>query len=324
MLDVIGFGAINLDIIYHVGSLSAISVNGIDLLPGREFSVTSDEFSRILHAVEQRGTLKIRTGGGSAANTVVALSSMGFETGFIGKVGHDLDGEWLRAEMRGVNLQGIVSGGRSGRCLCILDVSQDRSLFLDTNTNDTLSSEEIDYGYATNARYIHLTSFVGEKPFLAQRALVDSVSPPTQISFDPGEVYTSRGSDCLSPFFEKSLVVFVTEREIEMLTGLDFARGSRSLLGMGPSIVVCKRGERGVHVLADDQHFDLPAESTTVTDNTGAGDVFNAGFLAGLLMNRPLRDCARFATRIATRSLTGYGRSRYPERGDLAFLDRPE
>ena len=324
MLDVIGFGAINLDMIYQVDSLSEISADGIELLPGRELSASPGTFSRVLQSLEKRGVLKTESGGGSAANTIVALSRMGFEAGFVGKVGEDAEGERLRAEMEGVDLRGIVSGGVSGKCLCILDARQDRSIFLEPNTNDTFSPEKIDFHYATNTRYIHLSSFVGEKPFLAQMALAERVHPPAQISFDPGEVYARRGLQYLTPLFEKSSVVFVTENEIETLTGLNFVEGSRRLLELGPSIIVCKRAERGVHVLSHNEWFDLPVEPADVIDNTGAGDVFNAGFLAGLLMNRPLLDCTSFGTRIAARSLAGYGRSRYPERKDLVFFDKPE
>jgi len=84
MLDVIGFGAINLDMIYEVDSISAISAEGIDFLPGSEFFSSCQVFSKILQSVERQGSLKTKGGGGSAANTVVALSRMGFETGFVG------------------------------------------------------------------------------------------------------------------------------------------------------------------------------------------------------------------------------------------------
>ncbi len=322
MHDVIGFGAINLDLIYQVDSLSDISGEEIGLLPGKELSAGPEVFSTILQKVEERGILKLKSGGGSAANTIVALSLMGFKTGFVGKVGNDPEGQKLLSDMVGVDLWGVVSGGKSGRCLCILDKKQDRSILLEPNTNDTLAVEEIDFRYATNARYIHLTSFVGEKPFLAQKALTERVYPPAQISFDPGEVYVRRGLEYLEPLLRKSALVLATDREIEMLTGLDFVDGSRRLLELGPSIVVCKRGERGVHVSSQTGSFDLPAESTDVIDNTGVGDVFNAGFLAGLLMNRPLLECASFGSQLAARSLTGYGRSRYPERKDLEFFSK--
>ncbi len=320
MQDVIGFGAINLDMIYLVDSLTEVSGDGIEFLPGREFCVTSEMFSTALQRVQEKGFLGIESGGGSAANTIVALSRLGFDTGFVGKVGRDPEGRVLLAQMEGVDLRGIVSEGTSGRCLCVLDANQDRSIFLETNTNDTLSFEEIDFHYATNARYVHLTSFSGEKPFLAQVALAETACPPTRISLDPGEVYASRGLEYLKALLERSFIVFVTETEVKMLTGLGFMDGSRRLLDLGPSIIVCKRSEAGVHIVSRDGWFDLSAERVEVLDNTGAGDVFNAGFLAGILTNRPLKDCACFGTRLAARSLAGYGRSRYPKKQDLAFF----
>ena len=55
-------------------------------------------------------------------------------------------------------------------------------------------------------------------------------------------------------------------------------------------------------------------------DNTGAGDVYNAGFLAGILREKPLSDCLAFAHMVAIKSLGGYGRKRYPDAGDIREL----
>ncbi|MBW2057655.1 MAG: hypothetical protein JRJ26_09205 [Deltaproteobacteria bacterium] len=324
MLDVIGFGAINLDLIYQIDSLSDLSGQGIELQPGRELWAPPEIFSRVLERVKQRGVMKTASGGGSAANTIVALARMGFKTGFIGKVGEDREGRRLRDEMEGVDLRGILVGGASGKCLSILDGNRDRAILLKTGANDTLSADEIDFGYARDARYIHLTSFLAEEPFLAQRALAEQIQPPARISLDPGEVYARRGLTDLLPLLERTFVLFVTEREIHVLTGLDRFQGSRRLLEVGPSMVVCKRGEKGVYFLSRDEEFELPAQSVDVRDNTGAGDVFDAGFLAGLLMGRPLRESASFATRIAAKSLTGYGRTRYPGREDPGFFEGPD
>ena len=141
---------------------------------------------------------------------------------------------------------------------------------LEPNTNDTLGIEEIDWRYATRARYIHLTSFVGERPFLAQKALVEQVQPSNRITFDPGEVYARRGLEALRPLVEKSYVIFATDREIKRLTGLDFDSGSKRLLEMGPSIIACKRGPGGVHVLSHQDRISLPTEAVDVVDQLPA------------------------------------------------------
>jgi ribokinase len=320
MLDVIGFGALNLDFIYEVDSLDRIAAGEPELRPGRELDTDAGSFLRIQEKVDRLGRFRVQAPGGSAANTISALSRMGFRTGFIGKVGIDPEGQALLAEMKGTDLRGVVRGDRSGRCLCILDADRDRFMMLQPNANDNLSEEEVNHGFAGAARYVHLTSFVGEAPFAAQKALVAQMSPAVQMTFDPGEIYARRGLDASRPIIQRCQVIFSTEKEIEALTGEGCVSGSQRLLGMGPSIIACKRGERGVSLFTHTDRIDLPPEPVEVVDNTGAGDVFNAGFLAGLLLNRPLIECGRFGIRIASRSLRGFGRSHYPNKEDLAFF----
>jgi ribokinase len=196
-------------------------------------------------------------------------------------------------------------------------------MMLQPNANDTLTETEIDVGYASKGRYVHMSSFVGEDPFLAQRTLVEQLPSSVRITFDPGEVYARRGLESLRPVIQRSHVLFATDREIEKLTGLDFVAGSKHLLGMGPTIVACKRGEYGASLFTRKDRIDLPSKPVEVIDNTGAGDVFNAGFLAGVLLDRPLVECGRFGIEIATRSLQGFGRSHYPQREDLRYFDIP-
>ena len=101
------------------------------------------------------------------------------------------------------------------------------------------------------------------------------------------------------------------------MTNEDLAAGIRRLMEIGPSILVCKKGSQGSHVFTQEGDFEVPAAQVEVIDNTGAGDVYNAGFLAGLLLKKSLEESARFATKIAAKSVTGYGRERYPRKEDL-------
>ena len=61
----------------------------------------------------------------------------------------------------------------------------------------------------------------------------------------------------------------------------------------------------------------MPALPVKVVDNTGAGDVYDAGFLAGLFLGKSLVESARFAAALASKSVAGYGRTCYPTREDL-------
>lgn len=319
MFDVIGFGALNLDYIYSVDSLSILS-HELPLQPGQEIFYSEHLFPRIRALVEKYGKLKRISGGGSAANTIFALARMGFKAGFIGKVGQDEAGDLLLKSLGKVDARHIRRQGKSGVCLIVIDNREDRSIIAFPNANKTAGIGKKDIKAMDKTRFLHFSSFVGQKSLSSQIRLVENLPSQVRLSFDPGEIYASKGLKEIFPIIHKSFVLFLTDREIQKLTGKYYKEGCRELLTMGPSILVCKRGKEGSYVLSCEEEFEVPAEEVSVVDNTGAGDVYNAGFLAGLLMEQPLRACGLFAAKMAARSVTGYGRSRYPTYKDLTVF----
>jgi ribokinase len=319
MMDVIGIGALNLDLLYEVETLAALRKQGWPLQAGREQSLTPVEFRRLLQELESEGTLRFRSGGGSAANTIVALARMGFQTGFVGRVGADEEGAFIISEMKGVDLAQVKAGGASGICLVVLDNRRDRTLVLQPNANDDLAFEDLAIPYLSKARYLHLSAFVGDGPFAAQQRLMETLPARVKVSLDPGELYAKRGKEAILPLIQRSSILFATDHEICMLMGTpDYRAGCKEIALLGPDTVVCKRGAQGAYLFSSEGEAEFrPQTETEVVDNTGAGDVYNAGFLAGLLQGRSLTACLAFAHALAAKSLGGYGRQRYPDAADL-------
>lgn len=319
MFDIIGIGALNLDLMYEVDSLAALRKRGWPLQAGREISLPPEDFQQLVQELRVRGTLRFRSGGGSAANTCFSLTRMGFKTGFVGRVGADEEGALILSDMAGVDLAQVQAGGVSGICLVVLDQQRDRALVVQPNVNDDLCFEELDPHYCAKSRYLHLSAFVGDGPFDAQRQLMTLLPPEVRISLDPGELYAQRGMDAMLPFIERSSIIFATAHEISSLTGMDdYKAGCKKIISLGPDAVVCKMGEYGASLISGEGEITLhPQGEREVIDNTGAGDVFNAGFLAGLLLDKPLDDCLSFAHQVASKSLGGYGRGLYPDAGDV-------
>ncbi len=283
--DVIGFGALNVDKLYKVNMIA------------RE-----EEESFVIDFKE--------TSGGSAANTIAGLARLGLRTGFIGKVAEDREGELLLSDFRKekVNTSGIVVSkeGRSGVVMGYVDEKGERALYVDPGVNDWLDFKEINSDYAADTEFLHLTSFVGEKPFEAQKQLISQLSN-VKISFDPGSLYARKSLESLKPIIEGSYVMLPNENEIGLLTGKDYEGGSKILIREGVSLVAVKLGARGCYVTnGKESHLVEPYEKKLV-DTTGAGDAFCTGFLYGLIKGKDLFECGRLGNFVAARCIEEVG-----------------
>ena len=309
-LQVICFGAINLDLIFEINEEVASRLN---IRSGYEYFKDVEELDRILDILQNEGTLKHKEGGGSAANTAVALSRLGIKAGFIGKGGNDREGDFLLDSLEGVDKRGIRRDGRSGMALSLL-IKGERSIIVFPNANDTIRIEDIDRDYAESCDIIHLTSFAGDSSFNAQKSLVSSLSSKIKVSFDPGIFYSKRGIEALTPILMRTEIFFPEKKEIEMLTNKSWKEGAKRILNLGPKVIACTMGEEGSHIFTQNEDFHIDAPRVTVVDTTGAGDVYAAGFLSSYLNGRSLKESAINATNLASRSVTGFGRENYPEK----------
>ncbi len=299
--DVIGFGALNVDKLYKVNKIA------------RE-----DQESFVLDFQEAPG--------GSAANTIACLARLGLRTGYIGKVANDSEGRLLLKDFlkEKVDTRGIIiaPSGRSGVVTGFVDMNGQRALYVDSGVNDALEFEEISLEYASQAEFLHLTSFVGEKPFKAQNRLVKKLSK-IKVSLDPGEIYARKGLSTLKVLIERSFVVFPNENEVRLLTGKELKEGSKILIDKGAEIVAVKLGEKGCYVTNGKKSHLVEPYPTKVVDTTGAGDAFCAGFLYGLIKGKDLYTCAKLGNFVASCCITKIGaRTGLPTQKDLHILFR--
>ena len=321
-MDIIGFGALNVDLSYETSNEFATS---IQLKSGKEQEGSSvGSLTKLLSQLEKEKLLS-KSGGGSAANTIVALSRMSFETGYLGKIGQDEEGDSLLSTLGDVDVSHIIRGrGLSGRVLALQTQDQkDRSLLVFPEENDTIDLSNINLDFVNRSKIIHLTSFVGDRSFNAQVKTLEHIDPNVMVSFDGGELYARRGIGQMIPILRRAHIIFPSQEEVAILTGKNYKEGAKVLLDLGPEIVAVKLSKEGCYVLTRNQEFHsepFPVDASDVKDTIGAGDVFDAGFLAGILKHKSLRESARFANRVAAKSIQGFGRDQYPTQSDLKDL----
>jgi len=299
--DVIGFGALNVDMLFKVDKLAS-----------------AEEESFIEDYKEACG--------GSAANTIVGLARLGCKVGFIGKVANDREGkillECFKAE--GVDTSGVVEApkGRSGSVMGFVDRKGARALYINSGVNDLVEPREIKYEYVSQTKLLHLSSFVGEKSFRAQKKLLSALPEGVEISFDPGSLYAQKGFAVIEPILRNSHVLMPNAIELEQLTGEEnYRKGADFMIAMGVKIVAVKLGSKGCYVTDGNEKLSVEPFKVKAIDTTGAGDAFDAGFLYGLIQNKSLYECGQLGNFVASRSVIAMGaRAGLPYAKDLAYL----
>ena len=299
--DVIGFGALNIDMLFKVERLAG-----------------DEEESFINNYTE--------TCGGSAANTMVGLARLGCKVGFIGKVANDREGnlqlDCFKTE--GVDTKGIAQAkkGKSGSVMGFVDRKGARALYINSGVNDQIEFRELQAPYITQTQFVHLSSFVGEKSFRTQKKLLSFLPDSVKISFDPGSLYAQKGFSAIEPIIQNSYVMMPNEVELQLITGeREVPKGAEMLLQSGVKVVAVKLGTKGCYVTNGQEKQMIQPFKVLVVDTTGAGDAFNAGFLYGLIHDKSLAECGRLGNYIAAQSITKMGaRAGLPYEKDLALI----
>jgi ribokinase len=299
--NAVGFGALNVDTLLKVDKIAGA------------------EEESFVHEIAEAC-------GGSAANTMVGLARLGCKVGFIGKIADDHEGQ-LQIECfqkEGVDTDGIIRSpkGKSGVCLGFVDKKGQRALYINPGVNDNIEFREISAPYITDTQFLHLSSFVGEKSFRAQKKLMSLLPENVKVTFDPGSLYAQKGIAAIEPIVQNSFVMMPNTLELQLLTGeISIPEGAQKLIDMGVQIVAVKMGDKGCYVTNGEEKQTIQPYKVNAVDTTGAGDAFDAGFLYGLIQNKSLTDCGKLGNFVGSRCVTRMGaRDGLPKREELPYI----
>ena len=307
-VDLIGCGALNLDLIYRLPrSFPLWDELGPPGTEQQADAVVRRAVDEALANVEPT-----RAGGGQAANTAHALAKMGYRAAMIGRVGADDDGRFVLDVLAPADGRKVRRQGETGRVYVLLDEDGERRNLVWPAANDEFAPDDVPRR-PPRCRHALFSSFVGDEPLAAQLALLDRLPADVEIAFDPGEIYARKGVKRFLPILQRCTYLFSTETELEMLCGLSLPEALDFLLNAGVGLVIVKMGGRGARLVGRRVDMYVPPVPAEVVDVTGAGDLFAAGFIAGMIEQVGLESAGRLAAWAAGRGIAGLGRSAYPD-----------
>lgn len=294
--DVVGIGNAIVDVLAHAEDAflesKGMSKGAMTLIDGE---MAENLYKDMGPAVE--------CSGGSAANTIAALASLGGSAAYVGKVKNDQLGAIFRHDIRtlGVHFETELAHNTAPTARCLIFVSPDAQRTMQTFLGACieLGPDDIDPDVIEKAKVTYLEGYLWD-PEQAKQAFIKAAD----IAHKAGQKVSLSLSDpfCVDRHREEFLdlinghidILFANEEEIMSLYEVDDFEEALNRVKGHCEIAALTRGPEGSVVVTGDTIHRIPAEQLDrVVDTTGAGDAYAAGFLYGYTQGKSLDESAR-------------------------------
>lgn len=294
--DVIGIGNAIVDVIARHED-SFLSANG--LAKGS------------MQLVDEAGALELydkigpatEISGGSAANTIAGITSLGGTARYVGKVADDQLGAVFAHDIRasGVSYytKSLSSGPQTARCIVVVTPDGQRTMSTFLGASALLGPEDILEDQVADASITYLEGYLWDRP-----EAMDAFRKAAELASRHGRkvALTLSDSFCVDRHRDSFLslirngveILFANEAELlSLYETSDFDKAVRQVRQDCQTAAVTRSEKGSVIINGDDIHSVNAVPVDEVVDTTGAGDLYAAGFLYGLARGKPLAECAR-------------------------------
>ena len=253
---------------------------------------------------------RLQTAGGSVANTIAGIGSLGLKTAFIGRVRDDELGKFYAKSMIDEGTDFVNAPAKDGdlptsRCMIFVTPDGERSLntYLGISTN--LSPNDVPDEVASNAAIMFLEGYLfdknaGKEAFLQASRLTRAAGGKAGIAISDPFCVNRHRADFLRMIGDELDFVMGNEAEVKSLFETDDLEEALAKTAAMCPLVVCTRSGDGVTIIRDGERVDVSVTKVVPVDATGAGDQFAAGFIYGMATERDLETCGLMGNICAT------------------------
>jgi len=296
-IEVLGLGNSLVDVLAHADDAY---LDAQEMVKGAMTLIDEDRAEQLYAARIDR----LVVSGGSAANTIVGVASLGVSSAYIGKVKHDPLGQAFIADIRstGVTFETRPAGHgpATGRCFVYITPDGERTMNTYLGASTYLAPPDVDEDLVRAATVVYLEGYMWDRPaakaafqkagkvaHAAGRRVALTLSDSFCVDRFRGEFIDLMRSKTVDTIFSNTdelLSLYETPHFDEALDALR----AEGVLG------IVTRSEKGCVVVEGENTWEAPAfPIERLVDTTGAGDMFAAGFLAGLARGRDMTTCGR-------------------------------
>lgn len=309
--DVVGIGNAIVDVLAHCQDdfLSRMKIErGIMQL------IDAPRARELYNSMSERTEIS----GGSAANTIAGLAALGAKTVYIGKVKDDALGDTFARDLRA---QGAsyetpraprTHEDDTGRSMIFVSPDGERSMNTYLGVTEFLTPDDIDPKALSDTDWIYLEGYRFDGPeshaaFAKAISLCKSSGGRVSLTLsDPFcvERHRSAFQNMISQDID---LLFCNEHELKSLYQESDLEVALQKTAKDVPVTACTLGERGAVVIRGNSRTEVPAENAQIVDATGAGDLFAAGFLFGVITSESDETCAKMGCIAAGEVLSHIG-----------------
>jgi len=305
-MKILGIGNAIVDVICKVQNNFLID-NG--LTKSTMKLVDEKEFNKLLSNLKIEETVS----GGSVANSIVGLSQLGDEVGFIGKVNDDHLGAKYETGLKKENVKYFYSKEKgsvpTGTCLILITPDSERTMCTFLGVAGKINENDIDLVAVKSSQICFLEGYLWDDggPKKAFEKVIENSNKAAMTLSDLFCVERHK-ANFLDLVKNKLSIAFANEQEI---TSLLDAKNFNEVISFSKQLnklVVITRGKDGAIAIKGDEIAECGIQNNLkVLDLTGAGDLFAAGFLHGTVNNFSLKQCLHKGTELSSKVIQQIG-----------------
>ena len=271
--------------------------------------VDENEFEKLLLSLKIEETIS----GGSVANSIVGLSQLGNEVGFIGKINDDELGAKYEDGLKKENVKYFYSKKKetvpTGTCLILITPDSERTMVTFLGTAGKVNEQDIDVSAIKNSEILFLEGYLWDEGE-PRKAFDKAINNSNKVAMSLSDLFcVERHKSSFLELVKNNLdITFANEQEIMSLINtkkiedvIEFSKSTKKLL-------VVTRGDKGAIAINDNVVVECNAKKDIkLVDLTGAGDLFASGFLHGHINGRPLKESLEKGTEMSSKIIQTIG-----------------
>ncbi|MGH7035857.1 MAG: adenosine kinase [Stellaceae bacterium] len=320
-IDVVGIGNAIVDVLAQADD----SFIAAEKLAKGTMALIDEDRARALY--ERMGS-GIEASGGSAANTIAGIASLGGKAAYIGKVADDLLGKVFAHDLRATGVRyetaPLQGGPATARCLIFVTPDAQRTMNTFLGASVEFQAGDIDRNQVEAAQVTYLEGYLFDRPvakaaFREAGGIAHKAGRKVSLTISDPFCVDRHRADFRDLIRGHVDILFANEAEIcSLYETKDFAQAAEAVRGEA-EIAVLTRSEKGATVITAEDRVSVPAAPVArVVDTTGAGDLFASGFLYGYTRGRDLAHCAKLGALCAAEIISHFGARPEAKLKDLA------